>query len=485
MLAVKIFKSTFLFTFADPFQDELELIPAFPAKPSFETRTVKPAKKPSFETRNVKPTTKPNLETSDLKPSTKAYQECTSHYDSYISLIDDEDEDPLFLAAVEASIAEAEQPSDFAQSTAENLLQEFILTNLIVGDEEDKQHVVISRKHVFPSTVRAIKRSAFTFIKPLMVTFSGEEAVDTGGPKREFLRLLMMEVGRSSIFNGSWLSHDVSLLCTKQYHLAGQLIAWSILQGGPGPQCLSLDLFKLLIDVKADRKVLLDLCLEGELKEIIQDLENCSENEFEDTIDKHADAIAKYGYTKVYRVKFQEKDEVADCLLKNNFIFSVHAEIQQLKEGMNTIGKFGDLVFGNVSLFSAVLGNKTDNLTYSTFKRNYIINFSESGSNKRNEEDKTMYSFEVFTQDLHDKQVQEFTLEDLLVFVTGADRIPPLGFESPIKIEFFDAMECPGRLPWSSTCSPALFLPRGKEDPEELKEMMKQVLSNCHGFGKV
>ena len=36
-----------------------------------------------------------------------------------------------------------------------------------------------------------------------------------------------------------------------------------------------------------------------------------------------------------------------------------------------------------------------------------------------------------------------------------------------------------------SACSPTLFLPRGKEDPEELIEMMKQVLSNCHGFGKV
>ena len=82
----------------------------------------------------------------------------------------------------------------------------------MVGDEEDKQHVVISRKHVFPSTVRAIRRSAFTFLKPLMITFSGEEAVDTGGPRRELLRLLMMEVGKSSIFNGSWLSHDVSLL---------------------------------------------------------------------------------------------------------------------------------------------------------------------------------------------------------------------------------------------------------------------------------
>ena len=37
------------------------------------------------------------------------------------------------------------------------------------------------------------------------------------------------------------------------------------------------------------------------------------------------------------------------------------------------------IVFGNVSLFSAVVGNKVDSLTYSTFKGNYIVNFSECG----------------------------------------------------------------------------------------------------------
>ena len=54
----------------------------------------------------------------------------------------------------------------------------------------------------FSSTQRAIERKRFTFFKPVIVAFAGEEAVDDGGPTREFFRLLMREISESSI---SWI----------------------------------------------------------------------------------------------------------------------------------------------------------------------------------------------------------------------------------------------------------------------------------------
>ncbi len=48
--------------------------------------------------------------------------------------------------------------------------------------------LTIRRKRLVDTTSRAINRDDFTFFKEPNVTFSGEEAADLGGPKREFFR---------------------------------------------------------------------------------------------------------------------------------------------------------------------------------------------------------------------------------------------------------------------------------------------------------
>eukprot|EP00794_Sanderia_malayensis_P008411 gene8411-9311_t len=172
------------------------------------------------------------------------------NYKTYISIIDDdEDDDPSFLVTLEASIAESKATQNIALDTMHASIESFISANLNFEDDEDKQHIIISRKFIHNST-RAISRENFTFFKPLAVTFSGEEAVDTGGPKREYLRLLMSGIGKSSVFDGVWLSHNLELFHTKQYEIAGKLIAWSILQGGPGPRCIKPEIFNLLVGNK-------------------------------------------------------------------------------------------------------------------------------------------------------------------------------------------------------------------------------------------
>ena len=276
------------------------------------------------------------------------------------------------------------------------LIQSFISANLKFQDDEDKQHIIVSRKFVHNSTIRAISREKFTFFKPLAATFSGEEAVDTGGPKQEYLRLLMSDVGKSSVFSGVWLSHDLMLLHNKQYETAGKLIAWSILQGGPGPRCVLPEIFNLVMDDKVDISTLVDACMDDKLQRILKQLLSCHENEFDEIIAMHDDTIASYGFSKIYISKFHEKDEIIKALLKFHFVYAVHAEIQQLKEGMNLVGGFGDLVFGNSELFDTVLGNNVKPLSFATFKKEYVIMFSEEGSNKRAKEEMTVYGFELF-----------------------------------------------------------------------------------------
>lgn len=59
---------------------------------------------------------------------------------------------------------------------------------------EDPEDVVkiISCKFVHNSTLGALKRAGFSFVNPVKVTFSGEAAVDSGGPRCEYMYHLII-----------------------------------------------------------------------------------------------------------------------------------------------------------------------------------------------------------------------------------------------------------------------------------------------------
>ena len=54
--------------------------------------------------------------------------------------------------------------------------------------EGDPITIVVQRRRILTSTLRAVKSNGFTFSRPVQVVFAGEEAEDGGGPRREFFR---------------------------------------------------------------------------------------------------------------------------------------------------------------------------------------------------------------------------------------------------------------------------------------------------------
>lgn len=76
------------------------------------------------------------------------------------------------------------------------------------------------------------------------------------------------------------------------------------------------------------------------------------------------------------------------------------------------------------------------------------------------------------------------TLEDILIFFTGAERVPVLGFELVPKLSFLESS--PLRLlPTASTCSLELRLPTYDHNYITFKEYMSVGLKGCEGFGGV
>ena len=73
--------------------------------------------------------------------------------------------------------------------------------------------------------------------------FIGEQAVDEGGPRREFFRLVLRGVFSSSgLFTGCpdhvVPVHNVEALENNKFFIVGRMIATSLVQGGESPSCL-------------------------------------------------------------------------------------------------------------------------------------------------------------------------------------------------------------------------------------------------------
>ena len=81
-----------------------------------------------------------------------------------------------------------------------------------------------------------------------------------------------------------------------------------------------------------------------------------------------------------------------------------------------------------------------------------------------------------------EKKWLPLTLEDILVFSTGASSIPPLGWSEQPRIEF--KTECD--LPSASTCSNCLYIPTANWDNYDIFKYKFAFGINCAvGFGQV
>lgn len=83
---------------------------------------------------------------------------------------------------------------------------------------------------------------------------------------------------------------------------------------------------------------------------------------------------------------------------------------------------------------------------------------------------------------LFSEKAVDISFEDLLGFATGANKIPPRGFQKPLEIHFFSEIN---RLPCVSTCAMELYLPRGIKEPKVFNDKMYMAIKGSLGFDKI
>jgi len=98
---------------------------------------------------------------------------------------------------------------------------------------------VSRRKHLWEDALNRFK-GGLDFTKYIRISFVGEPAVDEGGPLREFLHLLIGSIAtNNSLFCGKddcrVPAPNMVELTNKTYLHVGEMIAVSLVHGGPAP----------------------------------------------------------------------------------------------------------------------------------------------------------------------------------------------------------------------------------------------------------
>ena len=207
------------------------------------------------------------------------------------------DEDELLKATIARSLQD--QKSTTEEIELQHLIEAFQRENT----RDEMCSIVILRKRLLQTCMMSIQDANFEFTKVPCVVFSGEDSADLGGPRREFFRLLMQQgIKELGVFEGTdnnvAFSHDHSVLASRKPYLAGNFEAWSILHGGPGLQCLSEDVFHLMLD-RAEKVVLaraasaiVDECSAKLAKEL---LETKTDEQFEEFKRMNSDWLLDQG----------------------------------------------------------------------------------------------------------------------------------------------------------------------------------------------
>ena len=100
-------------------------------------------------------------------------------------------------------------------------------------------YISVRRHHIWKDSLCLFARPSFDPQKQIRVSFAGEEAVDVGGPRREYWCLLMKSIANAStLFDGpeecKVIAHNFTAQQQRHFYFAGVMISCCVVQGGPG-----------------------------------------------------------------------------------------------------------------------------------------------------------------------------------------------------------------------------------------------------------
>lgn len=344
----------------------------------------------------------------------------------------------------------------------------------------------VSRENLVEDTLREIMQYGTSDLKrPLKVKFTGEEAEDAGGVRKEFFMLLLKDLldpkyGMFKEFEDSraiWFAEH-SFESTVMFMLIGCMCGLAIYNFTIINLPFPLALYKKLLKEDVDITDLRDLSptLANSMQSILDydadDLQEVFDLNFAVTREVFGETqtiLLKEGGDKIL-VTQANKVEFVDLYIDYVLNKSVLKQFQGFSDGFMKVcgGKVMEL-FRPHELMAVVVGNE-----------NYDWHVLESEAQYKNGYTSGDQTIRWFWEVFHELSLAE--KKKFLLYLTGSDRIPIQGMKA-IKI-YVQPVNDDKHLPVAHTCFNLLDLPRYKTK-ERLKYKLTQAIQQTLGFSLV
>lgn len=402
-------------------------------------------------------------------------------YHQYINILD--------LTQDDNSEAAILLDDNLIEPSHDGFLLEDILGNLAKAINDEEISIFnINRSTVWEGALRGFRRNTYSPTKRISVKFTddvgdSEGAVDIGGPRREFLRLLMKHLQTSCLFigpeNQKHLCLNSSAVRSDDYFIAGRAIAVSLVHGGPPPRFLATELYDALVrgpeNVTCDFQKIPDEDLKSKLEKIAdaQSLEAAV-----DAVLMSQDFLSLAGCLRHVTSLEGHKQLVKEAT--NWYFFGrTSSAFERFKLGLSTLDVL-DAIRKFPQAFQPAFCHTETKLTSQEIDQMFSIVMESQGSNKRQTQSKVTGWWRDYLIDAQEEETG-VSLGEILAFATGTDYPPALGWETKPSIEFIYSSDL---LPTANTCANILRLPTVHKEYEDFKKNMDFAIQNSPGFGQ-
>ncbi|XP_063400103.1 uncharacterized protein LOC134684725 [Mytilus trossulus] len=272
-------------------------------------------------------------------------------------------------------------PVDILRYLQKNIVtgRELEISSIETPTDGDTNFISVNRQELIETAFDEV--GALTDLRPtLEVQFYGENAVDSGGPRKEFFRLILREIKEK------YFEPVRPFAKMEDYETIGKILALSMLQNGKIPQFLDFSLVDELFESSSPSLVVLNLR-------------------------KGLDSLGLY--------------KIGSSLPQFRHLFNTKPPILTLK--------------GAITMLKP--------------------NFSEPGTNRRSLQTRVYSVFTKYLREVSSGRRENISLHSILMFATGADEEPILGFAVGPEICFSESETYNSFLPTSNTCINRLTLP--------------------------
>ncbi|XP_055989585.1 G2/M phase-specific E3 ubiquitin-protein ligase isoform X1 [Sorex fumeus] len=323
------------------------------------------------------------------------------------------------------------QRKDLRQSSKFRRDVSAVLLELGFQIKKKKRTLFINKDNIWNSALEGFRNRTFNPASAIEIAYVNKEDSFGGehpGSKQEFLSLLMQHLENSPLFEGS-LAKNLSLnskaLKENLYYEAGKMLAISLVHGGPSPGFFSNTLFNCLAYGPEKTRPILDDVSDFDVAQIIIRI-NTATNlaDLNSIMNDCCNYLELIGCLRLI-TSLSDKYMLAKDILVYHVIKRVQEPFESFKQGLKTLGVL-EKIQTYPEAFRSIFCHKPKNLSAKTISELFTVHALSDVQ--------ALGFWNKYLEAVEDGK-STTTVEDILIFATGCNSIPPAGFKPTPSIE--------------------------------------------------